>query len=377
MHVSTALARTNGAEPIDFNREQVELIKTTIAKGASDDELKLFLYQCKRTGLDPLARQAYAIKRWDSSQRKEVMSVQTSIDGFRLIAERTGKYAGQLGPYWCGEDGNWLDVWIDGKPPVAAKVGVLRTDFKEPLWGVARFASYAQKTKKGDITRMWQNMGDLMIAKCAESLALRRAFPQELSGIYTTDEMHQADDGGVSPHPEGMQVEHGSHAMDWPKGWNKTNLQAEIKTLVSELEGCQTAEDFETLIAEYMTVIELCEKHLPAWWNERSEKHPEFEPLEDRIERTRERVSGNAPVSKGDRFHGTDDDFEPDARAVFDKNVRDAISKCMTEDDLRALQVEHADGIKEYTEENEEAATSLNQAFANRYLELSQRPLDG
>jgi phage recombination protein Bet len=171
-------------EPL--REDQIDLIKRTIAKDATNDELKLFLYQCERTGLDPFAKQIYSIKR----QGK--MVTQIGIDGARLIAQRTGRYAGQDGPYWCGDDGVWKDVWLTKDKPRAAKVSVYLMGVERGTPGVAHWDEYAP-IFNGKLADMWIKMPALMLAKCAEMLALRKAFPQELSGLYSAEEMSQAD----------------------------------------------------------------------------------------------------------------------------------------------------------------------------------------
>jgi len=175
-----------------YTRDQIELIKRQVAVGVTDDELKLFLYQCQRTGLDALTRQIYAIKR------KGRLTIQTAIDGFRLIAQRTGEYRGQVGPFWCGPDGRWVDAWLEPTPPVASKVGVWRKDFVEPVWGVARTDAYAARDDRGQYAALWRTMPETMSAKCAEALALRKAFPHELSGLYSGDEL---DGGAIDREP--------------------------------------------------------------------------------------------------------------------------------------------------------------------------------
>jgi phage recombination protein Bet len=169
-----------------FTQDQVQLIKNTICKGSTNDELKLFLYTCARSNLDPFSRQIYWTRKRDGTSTTLV-----SIDGFRVIAERSGEYRGQTAPLWSDPNGNWSEVWTKKEPPFAAKVGVLRKEFPEPIWGVARYDTYAVQGRDGP-TFAWKKMPDLMLAKCAEALALRKAFPQHMSGLYTDDEMMQA-----------------------------------------------------------------------------------------------------------------------------------------------------------------------------------------
>lgn len=168
-------------ELLKFTPEQTALIKSQIAKDATNDELALFLYQCKRTGLDPLTRQIYAIKR---SGR---MTIQTSIDGFRVIAERSGTYAGQDEPVWIDDEKGF---------PVKCTVTVYRfspTGQRYPAGvGVAHFKEYYPNPMN-----LQKSMPHTMISKVAEALALRKAFPQDLSGLYTAEEMNQSNQTAV------------------------------------------------------------------------------------------------------------------------------------------------------------------------------------
>ena len=170
---------------ITFNAEQMAVIKATIAKGASNEELQLFVATCTRTGLDPFLKQIYAVKRYDSKEKREVMAIQVGIDGLRLIAERTGKYGGQDPIEWLDTDGVWSEVWTGrGDFPVAARTAVYRKDWTHKAPAVCRWNSYVQ-TYGADARLMpnWAKMPDVMLGKCAEALALRRAFPAEMSGM--------------------------------------------------------------------------------------------------------------------------------------------------------------------------------------------------
>lgn len=209
----------------DWDREQLDLIKATFASGTTDNEFQLFVQTCKRLKLDPFARQAFCVKRGNLAQ------TQVSIDGFRVVAERSGEYEGQTAAQWCGPDGVWRDVWLDKAPPAAARVGVYRRGHREPMYAVARHSSFAQSSPT------WTKMPDIMLAKCAEAQALRKAFPQDLSGIYSTDEMEQAS-GDAAPISAPLatyaysEEEHSRAAKQAPSQAAKDNAIAEAKGMV-------------------------------------------------------------------------------------------------------------------------------------------------
>jgi phage recombination protein Bet len=168
---------------------QVSLLKRTVAKGATDDELSLFVAVCGRTGLDPFTRQIHFVKRWDSAAGMEVGSFQTGIDGYRLTAQRSHEYDGQDAPEWCDDLGVWTEIWTQTAAPFAARIKVYRKGCPRAFVGIARWGAYVQTKKDGTPTKFWRTMGPEQLAKCAEALALRKAFPAELSGLYTREEL--------------------------------------------------------------------------------------------------------------------------------------------------------------------------------------------
>ena len=218
-------------EQKNWDDKQLSALKQLGLQEASAGDLGVFLHFCQRTGLDPFARQIYMIGRAGR------FTIQASIDGLRLVAQRSGKYGGQTPTYWCGEDGVWVDVWLEKTPPAAAKVGIYHQDWREPLWATAKFDSYAV-AYNGKLSGLWAKMPDLMIAKCAEALALRKAFPQDLSGIYSSEEMEQME---VSAAPLQPIKEITKEVVQ------ETVQVADIKIFLDEIEKANSEVELEAL----------------------------------------------------------------------------------------------------------------------------------
>lgn len=187
--MSNEIVRLEQQAIIDQNwtREKIDLLKRTICKDATDDEFMIFMAAVKRTGFDPFIRQIHAVKRWDSKDNKSVMAIQIGIDGFRLQAERSGKYAGS-------DDA----IFDDESKPSRATVTVwkLLDGQRCAFTGTARWDEYYPGDKQGF---MWKQKPCVMLSKCAEALALRKAFPAELSGLYAPEEIEKAPPLAVRP----------------------------------------------------------------------------------------------------------------------------------------------------------------------------------
>lgn len=191
-----------------WNDAQLTALRHLGVENVTRADMTVFHHVCQRTGLDPFARQIYMVRR----EGKQV--IQTGIDGYRLVAHRTVAASGETlsipGPEWCGPDGRWTDVWLGEEYPAAARVRVVRNG--QEFVGIALWREYVQTTKDRDsgeirVTKMWNQRSAGQLAKCAEALALRKAFPQDLSGIYVDAELDR------SAVVQGSVVERGRSAL--------------------------------------------------------------------------------------------------------------------------------------------------------------------
>ena len=217
---------------------QVDLIKSQIAKGATDDELKLFLHVADKSGLDPLSRQIYFIKRSGK------MTIQTGIDGFRAVADRTGQYVGSSDPVF--ED--------NGKIPAKATVTVNKVvgGVVGNFTATARWEEYYPGKSQGF---MWDKMPHTMLGKCAEALALRKAFPAQLSGLYTGDEMDQAGDQGIPNNTKNINPKGGSKQLE------ETLTQPVVEEPTEKEDSSNLFEDAQSILDEAFAFCENKEIH--------------------------------------------------------------------------------------------------------------------
>ena len=208
MNPTAELAARNGGQKKDSQLYR-QAVKATMRKkdcggdgqwrrvDPSEAEVDRFLLEASIYGLEPLAGQIYA--SWD----RGVMESVSTIDGLRLLAERTGKYRGQAPVEWCDGEGSWADVWLGDGFPAAARAGVYKEGHSVPTPGTVHWHEFAPQGDVGadSLWKMGEGRPAHMLGLRAEALALRKAFPAELGGLYTVEELGIAPSVPGTPAP--------------------------------------------------------------------------------------------------------------------------------------------------------------------------------
>jgi phage recombination protein Bet len=171
------------------------LVEAIFPGAKSPDSVILALSYCKARGLDPFRRVVHIVPIWDKARQCYVETVWPGIAELRSTAFRTGEYAGR-------EETRFGDAvsrdWQDGRDtltlefPAWAQVTVFRyvRGCREAFAGprvhwLETFAS----TKSGAPNAMWRKRPYGQLDKCAEAAALRVAFPEEVGGELTVEEI--------------------------------------------------------------------------------------------------------------------------------------------------------------------------------------------
>lgn len=166
--METLPTASNGSAPAanDWNEKRIDVLKNTIAKDATKAEFAVFLEYVKSTGLDPFKKEIWFIKA------KGQVQMMTGINGFYAVANQDPNY-----------DGIETEIVEENGRIIKAVAKVYRKDRRVPMTAEAYFEEYAKPYGN------WKTMPRVMISKCAEAMALRKAFPQQLNGLYSTEEM--------------------------------------------------------------------------------------------------------------------------------------------------------------------------------------------
>lgn len=235
-----------------WTHEQMRLITDVVAKGATPDELKLFLYRCQHMGLDPLKPGQIHFVKYSTGPGTIVVG----IEGFRSIAHRSGKLSGISRGVVRGEKGEVIAAWAE----------IHRSDWQHPAREEVPAAEY--NTGRGP----WQKMPETMLKKVAEAAALRMAFPNELGGVYESSEMDQAAQSRVAPEQpderDGTPVDNG-YRIPFGKFAKRSLDEVSVDQLRSYVEYLENkahkeGKALQGVVAEF---IDMASNHIAAFEN--------------------------------------------------------------------------------------------------------------
>jgi phage recombination protein Bet len=215
-----------------------------IPKGTPPEQVAIFASVCRERNLSPFSKQIYLIPRGGK------YTIQTSIDGLRVIAERTGKYVASS-DYSFNEGKTQFEMLKEGlKIPITATVTVTKANGHTGTFtATVNWDSYYPGDSLG---HLWKKFPFLMLGKCAEALALRKAFPEAIGNIYIEEEMQQSEMVIEPQKIETVKVELSDTVKEMINGF--ANVDALMNWSKNQTH-LHTNEDFRNMVKEKRTEL--------------------------------------------------------------------------------------------------------------------------
>jgi len=167
------------------------VLESSLYPGAAHDSIRMVLSWAQARGVDPMDKPCHIVPMWDSKTERMRDVIMPSVDYYRQKAESTGEYLG-LSDTEYGQTKTLQVGEFSIDYPEWAKVIVRRlvhghvAEFPAKVFWLETYATKKRDTKVPNA--MWQKRPFGQLEKCAEALALRRAFPK-LCGGPTAEEM--------------------------------------------------------------------------------------------------------------------------------------------------------------------------------------------
>lgn len=211
--INNSIQKKQNTSVVEYesNGEKVKLSPATIRQylvsgngQVTDQEVVMFMSLCKYQKLNPFLKEAYLIKFGNSPA-----TIVTGKDVFTKRAKRNPNYAGkQAGIIVEKEDGTIEEregsMALEGEKIVGGWAKIYIKGYEKPEYASVSFDEYAGRKSDGTLNSQWKSKPATMIRKVAVVQALREAFPEDFGGLYSEEELSQAE--SVSIQQETVEV---------------------------------------------------------------------------------------------------------------------------------------------------------------------------
>lgn len=176
-------------------------------------DFRVLLRVCMARGLNPLDKELYPVvynkDKPRGGRNGRTLVLIESVDAMRRRAHSADLVLDMDGPQFCGEDGEWKDVWPSKDPPFAARFGIQSKTMAQLRWAVRLWSEATKRGQKGD--EFWRTpeqggQPSHMLGLGAERQAWRRFCPGIFKEMYGAGGAAQLEGGRATSPSVGVDV---------------------------------------------------------------------------------------------------------------------------------------------------------------------------